>query len=252
MRSRFLIRAVWLVHVGAEVAAQSAGAVIAAVDGGRSQPIARYDGRAWIAACATPAGNTANLRSGDHVTLAVTGVTSAVARPLTASTPQRRTLDPAIRRLFDQRAREQSVTAGALAAVPLTIESVHGSIGMPGVYFFAASKSVPDGRGDVDLDQDGEVDPPGTLRVDVAGWLRAAADRVMPLGTNATLSWEQDDQRSPSGTRRSQLEPLGVAGSGDAAVWVMQGRVGELRWFEIYSVGTSGVRRVMRTDTSSC
>jgi len=237
----------------ARVGAQSTNVFVAADEGARLRPIARYDGREWTQTCDVTGVVGARQRTASIDApriLASAAVRIDPIRQVKAGTPEWAGLEPVIRRLFRQREREQNVTPSALASREMTIEALSANPqgSLPQLYFFNASKSLPDSRGDVDLDDDGEVDPPGTLRVDVSGWLRAGAGSATPLGTNATLSWEQDEDR-PEGSRRSELQPVALLRIGDRSVWVLRGRAAGATWFTLYDVGVSGVRTLVRSGS---
>ena len=239
--ARVLRAAVVLSIVIASPAAGQDAAIYVPVPGAAGRAaMARVDGGRWSAACARPA--NAHVAPVEAVT------------PVARFTSTWRLLEPVIARLFDGRARRENVSPGALASVAMQIESVHGGAAVNGgqPYYFRASKTIPDTRGDVDLDEDGDVDPPGELRVDVSGWLRRTAARVDSLGTNATLSWEQIEDRPASGTLRPELLPLGVADVDGRRVWVMRGRSAASTWYSLYDVGADGVRMLLRSDRSRC
>ena len=123
----------------------------------------------------------------------------------------------------------------------------------PPVYFFSASKTIPDSRGDVDLDDDGEVDPRGDLRIDASGWLHRDGARLLSIGINTTLSWEQvNDRPSDGGTRRTRFLPLGIVSTADARVWVLQSRAGDSTWYTLYDVGATAVRTLVRSGSGAC
>jgi hypothetical protein len=225
-------------------------------EGSQQRPIATFDGTRWSGACIAPA-----PRGGDsapsRIRLTATGGTPvATVRLVPANGAEWVRLAPHVTRHFDERARRENVSAAALARVPLVIEAIFtsGDTSPPRIYFFSASKTVPDTRGPVDADDDGEVDPPGDLRIDVSGWLDDAAG-VTSLGTNSTLTWEQVDARPAPGTRRSMLTPIGVVRVADRRVWVLQGRAGDSVWYTLYAVNPSAATRVLtlvRADARSC
>ena len=225
---------------GISATAAQAPVVVTVREGSRVRAVARVDGAAWSATCDMPAGATA--------------APVVASRSVGTGVRERAELEAMIRRLFRDSERRENVSPAALASVPMQIESLDAGGQDRGaqVYFFRASKTIPDSRGDVDLDDDGEVDPPGELRVDVSGWLRRTAARVESLGTNVTLSWEQVDARPAAGIRRAELTPVGVADVRGTSVWVMHGRAGTTTWYSLYDVGAGGVRLLIKTDSPGC
>jgi hypothetical protein len=181
-------------------------------------------------------------------------------RTVAAGGNEWRQLEPLVTRLFGTRERQERVSASALASVPLSIDAIFSSApaAPPQIYYFRASKTIPDSRGDVDADDDGEVDPKGNLRLDVTGWLRRDGG-LTSLGTNAALSWEQVDDRPQAGTRRAELTPIGVVRMPTTRIWVMQGRAGDSTYYSLYDVAASqrsdASRRIellVRTDLRGC
>jgi hypothetical protein len=151
-------------------------------------------------------------------------------------------VSPTVLRLFDQREREQQLTEAHTAAAPRAIDWIFAVDSDAGrTYYFEASRRVPNGWSDVDDD----TDPPGTIRISVAGFLRATGRDVMSLGTKSELRWEQDGL--PAGPSRPDLMPLGLVRHGDRAAWVMRGQSGTSTWFTLYDVGPGGIRTLMTT-----
>jgi hypothetical protein len=232
------------------------GPLLVAVDeGDRLRPVARFDGARWAATCDAPArrGNPIKGRSPRAVTS--DGLAVEPIRHVPMGGPEWRQLEPRIKQLFDDRARRENVTAAALKSVPLRIEAIVTPVRVAPsqTYFFVSSRTIPDSRTDVDMDADGEVDPKGELRVDVTGWLGRGDAEVTSIGTNSTLSWEQvGDRPASASARRSDLTPIAIVRAGAARAWLMQGRAGAARWYEMYQVGDAGVRLLVRTDTRGC
>jgi hypothetical protein len=235
--------------------AQPASVLVAVEEGGGLRALARYDGTRWTATCDVPRRRNADS-AGVRSPRPVTGENATVdgIRVVAPGSGEWRQLAPDIETVFQRRERQEDVSAAALASAPIRIEAIvtTATASTPQIYFFAASKTIPDSRGDVDADDDGEVDPKGDLRIDVTGWLQRAA-AVTPLGTNVTLSWEQvEDRPAAAGTRRSQLIPIGLVRAPGARAWVVQGRAGDIRWYTLYHVGGDGVRMLVRTDARGC
>jgi hypothetical protein len=113
------------------------------------------------------------------------------------------------------------------------------------MYYFEASRRV---ASPVDLDHD--TDPPGTLRIAVAGFLHDQRERLVPLGTKSELRWEQDGL--PAGPKRPDLTPLGVLTRGAQAIWVMKGQSGTSVWFTLYDVSSAGTRTLLTARGVRC
>lgn len=236
-------------------AAQQPSILVAVDEGARLRPVARHDGTRWAITCAAPARRDAGVVSPGAPRILVSGgaAVEAVRRVQTGSA-EWRNLEPVVKELFETRERQENVSAAALESVPLAIDAIFTPTraSTPQIYYFRSSKTIPDSRGDVDADDDGEVDPKGDLRIDVTGWLQSAGV-VTSLGTNAMLSWEQVQDR-PEGveTRRSTITPIGLVRLGDTRVWVLQGRAGEITWYTLYDVGGKGVHMLVRTESRGC
>ena len=238
------------------IAVQRQPALVAADEGSRVRPIARVDAGWWSATCEVPPG--ARTRGGTPLrpVLVVSGDGAVEAiRYVPRGGTAWQQLEPVVRRIFLQQEKQEDVAAAVLAGSAISVDSIATSAepATPPLYYFRASKRIPDPRGPVDLDADGEVDPRGDLRIDVLGWLRGTGDLATSIGTNTTLSWEQVDERRPdSGTRSSDLVPIGIVRAGDQRAWVMQGHAGSSTWYTVYNVATGGVRMLTKTDPGRC
>jgi hypothetical protein len=252
----------WLAVAVTASAAQVSPLLVAVDEGARLRPVARFDGTRWAATCLSPANRGAVSGARLPRVIVEGGPAADAVRAVIAGSDERRQLEPVVRRLFEARERQESVSASALASVPLSIDAIFSSVpaSSPQIYYFRASKTIPDSRGDVDADDDGEVDPKGDLRLDVTGFLRGEGE-LTSLGTNAALSWEQVDDRPQAGTRRSELTPIGVVRMPGARIWVMQGRAGDSTWYSLYEIGAAGAPRtdagrrvelLVRTDLRAC
>ena len=239
-------------------AAQRSTVVVGVDDGGSVRPLARAEGRTWSPSCEAPA-RGAVRGTVDRPVLAVAGARAEGIQYVPRGGVVWRQLEPIVRRVFQVQERLQNVSLDVLVAIPADIESIASSVesATRPIYYFTASKLVPNQRPGTDINADGEVAPIGDLRIDVVGWVRAGAagvpEKNLSLGTNTTLSWEQVNPQPLRGlSRRTQLTPVGIVRHGDSGVWVMQGRLGESRWFSLYDVGVGGVRMVARSDPQEC
>ena len=113
-------------------------------------------------------------------------------------------------------------------------------------YYFEASRRVASASADVDHD----TDPPGTVRITVAGFLHDASGRLTPLGNKSELRWERDGL--PAGPSRPDFLPLGVVAQAERSVWVMKGQSGTSKWFTLYDVSTSGTRALLTARADRC
>jgi hypothetical protein len=233
--------------------AQTSPILVGADEGSRVRPIARADGARWSATCEAPPIPTGRRGTPQRPSLVATGnaVVDAI-RFVPRGGKEWRQIEAAVHTVFLQRERQQNVASATLGRVAIDIETLSAGRPAGSGYYFRAAKTVRDSRGENISNEQADVDPPGDLRIEVIGWLQAAADRVTPVGTNATLSWEQVEDRPVSGTRRSVLNPIGVLRGAGSSVWVMQDRVGDSNRFALYDVGTGGVRLIMRSDSRPC
>jgi hypothetical protein len=157
-------------------------------------------------------------------------------------------IEPLVNRLFAERERELRVAGSNVERSPIVIDVVYTTARADpaAVYYFEASKRVPDNAADVDPD-----DPRGTLRVGVTGWLRRSGDQLLSSGTKGELHWDQLDERAPV-TPRPDLTPLGVVRQGPQIVWVMKSQEGTVPWFTLYEVGGARARMLLRTRAAPC
>jgi hypothetical protein len=267
--------------VALSLAAAQPSSVTIAVDGGSTlQPIARVTGTEWTSpppgplprtwtrwftdgtssrAAVSSARTAACLpvtpkqRSGavdvEQVGIAVSGgtLTVAQARRIQAGSREWDAIQPAIRRVYVEGERGQRLSAANLAAFPVSIERVYATPAgtTPEIYYFEASKRVPDPR----VSDDPE-DPAGTLRIIVAGWLRGGATGLATLGSKSELRWEQDDRRSTLGA--GELVPLGLVRHAGRYAWVMNSPGVRRGAFTVYDTPPAGVRTLVRADAGAC
>jgi hypothetical protein len=152
-------------------------------------------------------------------------------------------VSPTILTLFETREREQRLAADRTVTFPRVVDWIY--VVDPGggpVYYFEASRRVASVSADVDLD----TDPPGTVRIAVAGFLRETAGTFASSGTKSELRWEQDGL--PAGPARPDLTPLGVLGPAERPIWVMNGRSGTSAWFVLYELAGTTTRTLLRVS----
>jgi hypothetical protein len=165
-------------------------------------------------------------------------------RRLSPDAPELKALSRPVASLFERRSQAHGVSQSMLARVPMTIDFAFATArGVePPIYYFEASKRIPDAGGTP------AEDPTGIVRIAVSGWLRASDGGFVPVGSKSELSWEPDvDTPQPPG-----LLPLGVVQQGDDRVWVMKGRPGARDAFVLYSVRRSEVRTLFTVDAAAC
>jgi len=156
-------------------------------------------------------------------------------------------LAPSILRIFDQREREQRLTRNATASAPRVVDWIYATEGERGrTYYFEASRRVATTDADVDAD----TDPPGTLRIAVAGFLSESGGEVTSAGSKTELRWEQNGL--PAGPSRPDLTPLGILLPGGRAVWVMKGQSGASTWFSLYEIAAGRTRTLLTTRVAPC
>lgn len=236
-----------MLMVGASVRAQTAGESLLSVDDGqRVRSVARLVKGRWVEAAACTASTSGRNRPGERL-VATGGLEVATARPLAPGSADWLRLAPTIIGLFERREREQRVASDRTAGAPRAIDWIY-TVDAAGqrLHYFEASRRVASASPDVDDD----TDPPGTLRIAVAGFLQDAPTGVTPLGTKSELRWEQDGL--PAGPSRPDLTPLGVVRQGDRSVWVMKRQTGGSVWFSLYEVGGGTGTRTLVTTRSGC
>jgi hypothetical protein len=148
--------------------------------------------------------------------------------------------------LFERREREQRLSDRASDA-PRAVDWIYASEGNDvHTYYFEASRRVASTSPDVDHD----TDPPGTVRIAVAGFLQDTNGRLVALGTKSELRWEQDGL--PAGPNRPDLSPLGVVIHNERSIWVMKGQSGTSVWFTLYDVSAGGTRTLLTARSARC
>jgi hypothetical protein len=232
--------------LGANGGAQSGDIALAVDDGTRVQPIARLvDGR-WVSAAPCTTGDSSSTPGGRQRLIVSGGLVAKDVRAVGPSTPEWLRLAPAIGQAFERREREARLTTDRTARAPRAIDWIYAlDDSARRVYYFEASRRVPNASDDVDAD----TDPPGTIRVAVAGFLHDGREGPVSIGTKSELRWEQDGR--PAGPDRPDLTPLGAVRHGDLSVWVMKGQSGSSSWFTLYEVGDA-TRTVLTTRVSRC
>jgi len=231
--------------VGVTARAQQA-AVLSVDDGVRTRAIARVmDGR-WVAdGTCVPAGPNDGRASQERLR-ADAAIQLSEVRAVVPGSPEWLQLVPTIVQLFEQREREQRLSDRASDA-PRGVDWIYaGERTGSRMYYFEASRRVASASPDVDDD----TDPPGTVRIAVAGFLHDAAGRLTPLGSKSELRWEQDGL--PAGANRPDLTPLGIVVHNERSIWVMKGRSGASVWFTLYDVSAGGTRTLLTTRTARC
>ena len=229
------------------VHAQAGDGVLSLDDGREVRPIARLvDGR-WVADSKCVSGKPSANPSAPERLSATGGIAVSQVRALAPGSPEWLRLAPAIVELFDQREREQRLSIDRTSDAPRAVDWIYtADAGGWRVHYFEASRRVANASPDVDHD----TDPPGTVRIAVAGFLHDTGGRPVSLGTKSELRWEQDGL--PAGPRRPDLLPLGIVTHGDRSVWVMKGQSGTSTWFTLYDVGTEGTRIALTIRLAGC
>jgi hypothetical protein len=167
-------------------------------------------------------------------------------RAVAPGSPEWLRLAPTIVELFERREREQRLSDKASDA-PRGVDWIYASERTDSrTYYFEASRRVASASPDVDDD----TDPPGTVRIAVAGFLHDSAGRLTPLGTKSELRWEQDGL--PAGASRPDLTPLGMVVHDARSIWVMKGQSGTSAWFTLYDVSAAGTRTLLTARNTRC
>jgi hypothetical protein len=203
----------------ARVRAQGGAVALALDDGTRVVPVAHFRDGVWQSAVSCDARDPRVARPpGPSITtrLVATGRQVQTPEVIERDSVEWTRLEPLILELFAGREAEQHLSREVAASAPVGIDRVYAaSRGADRVYYFEASRRIPDSSAQADAD----TDPPGTLRVAVAGFLRGG-DPPTSLGSRAELRWEQDDRVTPRSP--ADLTPLGMLSLEAAQVWVMQ------------------------------
>jgi len=233
--------AVWL-------AAQPGSVTLAVDDGARAVPIARLVDGQWVGAraCVSTVKTVTPRTVTERLTTTGSQPVHAV-RQVGPGTAEWLRLAPTILRLFEQREREQSLAVARTTVALRVVDWIFATEGAGGrTYYFEASRRIANTYVDVDVD----VDPPGTLRIAVAGFLRDGPGSLTSRGTKSELRWEEDGR--PAGPARPDLTPIGVLPRGSGSVWVMKGQSGASTWFSLYEVGEGPARTVLTTRLVEC
>jgi len=230
--------------VDVPVRAQLAEGVLSVDDGTEVRSIAHLVGSRWVGDTSCAANTNPSAR--EH--LKVSGsVQLFPVRAVVPGSPEWLRLSPKIVELFEGRERDQRLLSDRTSDSPRAVDWIYATtVGERLTYYFEASRRVTSASADVDHD----TDPPGTLRIAVAGFLLDAPDRLVPVGTKSELRWEQDGL--PAGPSRPDLTPLGVVVYGDKSHWVMKGHSGTSSWFSLYEVGADGTRTTLTVRPRRC
>jgi hypothetical protein len=231
--------------VSASARAQSDDGVLSVQDGDRVRPIAHVEDGKWISDVKCAPNDSRSSATSE--TLRVSGeLRQSPVRAIMSGSQEWLRLAPTIVELFERREREQRLSDRTSDA-PRAVDWIYATdTGAQRMYYFEASRRVSSVSPDVDHD----TDPPGTVRIAVAGFLHDVQGRLTPLGTKSELRWEQDGL--PAGPSRPDLAPLGVVAYRGRSIWIMRGQSGANRWFTLYDVSAEGTRTVLTTRASGC
>ena len=234
-----------IVCVSVSVRAQHDDGVLSVRGGDRVTPIARVADGKWISEMKCAPNESRSAAASER--LSVSGaIRELPLRTVMPASQEWLRLAPTIVELFERREREQRLSDRTSDA-PRAVDWIYAAeTGGQQMYYFEASRRVSSVSPDVDLD----TDPPGTVRIAVAGFLHDAQGRLTPLGTKSELRWEQDGL--PAGPSRPDLAPLGVVAHRGRSIWVMRGQSGSNRWFTLYDVSAEGTRTLLTTRASGC
>lgn len=173
-------------------------------------------------------------------------IRQSMLRAVKPGSPEWLRLAPTIIELFERRESEQRLSESTSDA-PRAVDWIYASDdGGRRMYYFEASRRVANRSPDVDHD----TDPPGTVRIAVAGFLHDNQGRLTSLGTKSELRWEQDGL--PAGPSRPDLTPLGVVTYRGRSIWVMRGQSGTSGWLTLYDVSAEGTRTVLTARAPVC
>jgi hypothetical protein len=234
-----------LLAIGPAVDAQVGGSVLSVDDGTQVKSIARFVGGRWVGEKWCTTGGAQATEPRDRV--AVGGdLRLSPTRTIVPGSQEWLRLTPTIMEIFEQRERDQRLLSDKTSDAPRAVDWIYSAEdGDRRMYYFEASRRVAS-----PVDPDPDTDPPGTLRIAVAGFLHDQRERLIPLGTKSELRWEQDGL--PAGPSRPDLRPLGIVTSGERSIWVMKGQSGSSVWFTLYDVSAGGTRTLLTTRGVRC
>jgi len=153
-----------------------------------------------------------------------------------------------IAQVFAQREKEQRVSAANLAKAHVSIDFLYAAGDGPArIYYYEASKTLPDAE--------------GLLRVSVSGWLRASGQPRW-LGSKSELQWielAQDPDAdkeiipnpAPPPDPTAALLPQGVLWNATGQVWVMRRAIGNGPLL-VYEVSPGRVSLRPRSSDKAC
>ena len=226
------------------IQAQGDDGVLSVVRGDGVTPLARVADGKWISDLKCAPNDSRRAATSESLRVSG-GIRQSSLRAVMSGSQEWLRLAPTIVEQFERREREQRLSGTSDA--PRAIDWIYATeAGEQRMYYFEASRRVSSASADVDHDSD----PPGTVRIAVAGFLHDAEGRLTPLGTKSELRWEQDGL--PAGPSRPDLAPLGVVAYRGRSIWVMRGQSGSNRWFTLYDVSAEGTRTLLTTRASGC
>lgn len=153
-----------------------------------------------------------------------------------------------IARVFAQREKEQRVSAANLAKARLSIDFLYAAgDGAARMYYYEASKTIPDAE--------------GLLRVSVSGWLRGSGQPRW-LGSKSELQWielapDPDADKeiipnpAPPPEPAAALLPQGVLWNAAGQIWVMRRAIGNGPLL-VYEVSADRVSLRPRSSAKAC
>ena len=247
LRCRFvtLVFAVAL-STGPPAGAQRGAVTLSVDDGARATPIARLVEGRWVSAGSCVPNNARAPLAGRERVMVTGDMPVQSVRAVGPGTEEWVRLAPTILGLFDRREREQRLTPDRTAGAPRVVDWIYAADEAEGrMYYFEASRRIAS-----NVDADADTDPPGTLRIAVAGFLRQGRAGPASLGTKSELRWEQDGL--PAGPSRPDLTPLGVLIQSDRSVWVMRGQSGASTWFSLYELSATSTRTALTVRPARC
>ena len=230
-----------LLATGPAIDAQLGESVVSVNDGAGVRPIARFTGGNWVSEKWCTSGGA----SRDTVTVSG-GLRLLPIRALVPGSQEWLRLSSTIVEIFARRERDERLLPDKTSDAPRAVDWIYSAdYGGRPMYYFEASRRVASL-----VDADHDTDPPGTLRIGVAGFLHDSGERLVPLGTKSELRWEQDGL--PLGPNRPDLAPLGIVAQGAQSIWVMKGQSGTSAWFTLYDVSSAGTRTLLTTRGARC
>jgi hypothetical protein len=220
-------------------------------DGARRYRLGHWEGERLTLASPCIAGSPAAGRTGPNgsalTLLAMPGGQSVLPRQVPTGSEEWNRVAPALLALAGRREQEQRLAPATAARGTRFLDWLFaGTIDGEVTYYFESSRRVPSLPA---ATHDTDVDPPGTLRVDVSGFARVVGSAAVPVGTKAELRWEEDGR--PRGPLRPDLRPFAIIRAAEP-VWLLEAAAPASRVVRAVTVGARQTRQAGAVRIGAC